>query len=79
MAEKLKTEFQLCFLTHTKPVSVPGIETTSLPGGLAGVVDHREQVGSADLILHMAGLTHTNSQEEYFEVNHEGTRQFLSV
>jgi UDP-glucose 4-epimerase len=79
IANNLKNEFKLVFLINRRTISIPGVKAEIVKGGLDNVAKHSDIVQNTDLIVHLAGLTHANSEEEYLEVNLEGTRKLLNV
>ena len=79
VAEKLKADYQLVFLVHCKTVTIPGIRVETLTGGLSAAPEHAARIQAADIILHMAGLTHADTASEYQATNYEGTQSLLSA
>ena len=80
IADKLKGNFQLLFLIHhKKAVSVPDARVEMLTGGLSAVLQYMSRIQAADVILHLAGLTHADTEAVYLATNLEGTRQLLSA
>ncbi|SVA34340.1 uncharacterized protein METZ01_LOCUS87194 [marine metagenome] len=79
IANNLKNRFKLVLLINRSKISIPGVKTEKVKGGLASVEKHSDIIQNTDLILHLAGITHSNSEEEYLEVNLEGTRNLLNA
>lgn len=79
IANNLKNRFKLVLLINRREISIPGVKTETVKGGLANVEKHSDIIQNTDLILHLAGITHSNSEDEYLEVNLEGTRNLLNV
>ena len=79
IANNLKNSFKLVLLINRKNISIPGVKTEIVKGGLENVEKHSDIIQNTDLILHLAGITHSNSENEYLEVNLEGTRNLLNV
>ena len=79
IANNLKNRFKLVLLINRRNISIPGVKTEIVKGGLASVEKHSDIIQNTDLILHLAGITHSNSENEYLEVNLEGTRNLLNV
>jgi nucleoside-diphosphate-sugar epimerase len=51
----------------------------TLTGGLSAAPQHAVRIQAADIILHMAGLSHADTASEYQATNYEGTQSLLSV
>jgi len=79
IANNLKNRFKLVLLINRRKISIPGVKTEIVKGGLANVEKHSDIIQNTDLVLHLAGITHSNSEDEYLEVNLEGTRNLLNV
>ena len=79
IANNLKNRFKLVLLINRRKIPIPGVKTEIVKGGLASVVKHSDIIQNTDLILHLAGITHSNSEDEYLEVNLEGTRNLLNA
>tara|TARA_B100001123_G_scaffold236347_1_gene265026 strand:- start:69 stop:968 length:900 start_codon:yes stop_codon:yes gene_type:complete len=79
IANNLKNRFKLVLLINRRNISIPGVKTEIVKGGLENVEKHSDIIQNTDLILHLAGITHSNSENEYLEVNLEGTRNLLNV
>jgi nucleoside-diphosphate-sugar epimerase len=67
------------FLVHTRPVPGSGSRARTLEGGLEAVARHADVIRSADVVLHMAGLSHAAHEDQYMAVNDRGTRALLEV
>ncbi len=52
---------------------------TILRGGLDACPHHRDKIRQSDIILHIAGITHTDDMETYYKVNHKGTQRLLDA
>ena len=79
IANNLKNRFKLVLLINRRNISIPGVKTEIVKGGLENLEKHSDIIQNTDLILHLAGITHSNSENEYLEVNLEGTRNLLNV
>ena len=79
IANNLKNRFKLVLLINRRKISIPGVKTEIIKGGLSSVEKHSDIIQNTDLILHLAGITHSNSEDEYLEVNLEGTRNLLNA
>ena len=79
VTSSLNGSYHLKVLIHKNGPPEGLVNCTQLAGGLENVQQHRKHVQSADTVLHMAGLTHSNDMSEYDRVNVEYTRALLSV
>ena len=70
---------QLIFLLNRGPAPVTGPHVRTLTGGLAAASHHTDVIQSADLVLHMAGVSHATSDEAYVAVNERGTEALLNA
>jgi nucleoside-diphosphate-sugar epimerase len=75
----LGASYRYVFLLHARPAPIAGPDVGVLPGGLAALPTHADAVRSADVVLHMAGLSHSRREDAYAEVNEQGTRALLAV
>lgn len=57
---------------------LPGVMET-VPGDLLDPGSYRGRLGDADVIVHLAALTHSARAREYFNVNVEGTRRLVEA
>jgi nucleoside-diphosphate-sugar epimerase len=64
---------------HCRNVEIPAAEIELLHGGLEEAVRNPAPLQRAQVILHMAAVTHSENPSEYFRVNAELTKQLLSV
>lgn len=76
---RLEDDFRLLCLVHRNPVDIDRADVEWIHGGLSALAEHEAQVKTADTILHMAAVTHADSEREYMETNVEGTRQLLAT
>jgi len=49
-----------------------------LEGDIQNSEQYQKEVAESDIIIHAAAITHSKTQKEYFDVNHEGTRKLIS-
>ena len=72
---------RVCVLAtvHRRNVEIPAAEMELLHGGLEEAVRHPAPLQRAQVILHMAAVTHSENPSEYFRVNTELTKQLLSA
>ena len=76
--ELLKTkQFSIRLLEHRSPVCRENCEIFQ---GDLQVVDSLGRVCSeVDTVVHLAALTHSSSEKEYFEINEEGTKNLIAA
>ena len=79
VAEELVSDHRLVFLRNRRPVPAASANCEVLDGGLAAVSRHKQQIRAADVVLHLAAVTHERSEAEYLEVNVKGTRRLLAA
>lgn len=77
--ERLTPHARLILLQHRSPVPCTGSEVERVDGGLAEIRRHVDRVRAADTVLHLAGLSRADSDDDYMRVNHEGTEALLRV
>jgi len=63
---------------HRRNVEIPGVEMELLHGGLEEAVRNPAPLKRAQVILHMAAVTHSENPSEYLRVNTELTKQLLA-
>jgi nucleoside-diphosphate-sugar epimerase len=75
---KVDTEkFNITGLTRsTTSLDHSGIQW--LEGDIQNPKQYRKAVAESDIIIHAAAITHSKTQKDYFDVNHEGTRKLIS-
>lgn len=76
---RLMSHFQILAVIRRRNLEIPGAEIELLYGGLEEAVCHPETVQKAQVVLHMAAVTHADDPSEYFRVNTALTKQLLSV
>jgi NADH dehydrogenase len=76
---KLCRDHRILALVHRAPLSVEGENIIPVTGDLLDPSSYAASVSQADVILHMAGLTHSQHYGAYEKVNHEGTSLLLST
>lgn len=67
------------FLLNERPAPIAGSHVRTLAGGLAAVSSHADAVRSADIVLHLAGVSHARHEDAYMAVNDRGTRALLQA
>ncbi len=70
---------QFIFLVNRGPAPVAGPHVRTLTGGLAAAARHADLIQSADVVLHMAGVSHATNDEAYAAVNERGTEALLDA
>ena len=75
----LGSSHQFIFLLNRGPAPVTGPHVRTLTGGLAAAASHADVIQSADVVLHMAGVSHATSAEAYVAVNEQGTEALLKA
>ncbi len=75
----LGTTHQCIFLVNRGPAPVTGPHVRTLTGGLAAASRHADVIQSADVVLHMAGVSHATNDEAYAAVNERGTAALLDA
>jgi nucleoside-diphosphate-sugar epimerase len=66
-------------VVHRRKVEITDAEVELLHGGLEACIRDPTGLRSAQVVLHMAAVTHTDNPSEYFQVNTELTKRLLSV
>jgi nucleoside-diphosphate-sugar epimerase len=62
---------------HRQPVDDRGGRVELLPDGLERCQGHAARIGEADIIVHLAAVTHSDDGSRYEHVNHVLTRRLL--
>ena len=75
----LPPNVQILALEHRHPVASSHPNIRRLAGGLESIQNHAEEIRSAKVVLHLAGITHSNIESRYFDINHRATCQLLST
>jgi nucleoside-diphosphate-sugar epimerase len=76
---KLVSRVHILAVKHKRTVEILDGEVEVLHGGLEECVRHSVALQSAQIVLHMAAVTHTDDVSEYLRVNTELTKRLLSV
>jgi NADH dehydrogenase len=66
-------------VVHRHNVEIPDAEIELLRGGLEEAVRDPQPLQRAQVVLHMAAVTHADDPAEYFQVNTELTKQLMSA
>jgi nucleoside-diphosphate-sugar epimerase len=66
-------------VVHRRRVEIPDAEFERLHGGLEETVRNPGALQRAQVVLHMAAVTHSDNPSEYFRVNTNLTKQLLSL
>jgi len=76
---RLVSRVHILATVHRHSVKIPDGEVELLPGGLEECVRHQKILQRAQVVLHMAAVTHSDDPSAYFRVNAELTEQLISV
>ena len=76
---RLMSHFHVLAVVHRHDVEIPGAEIELLHGGLEETVRDPRALQRAQVVLHMAAVTHADEPTEYFRVNAELTKQLVSA
>jgi len=76
---RLVSRVHILAVVHRRTVEIPDAEVETLQGGLEECVRHPAGLQAAQIVLHMAAVTHTDDASDYLRVNTELTKQLLSV
>jgi NADH dehydrogenase len=76
---ELTSHFHVLAVVHRHNVEIPDAEIELLHGGLEETVRNPWALQRAQVVLHMAAVTHADDPAEYFHVNTELTKQLVSA
>jgi uncharacterized protein YbjT (DUF2867 family) len=76
---RLTSHFHVLAVVHRHNVEVPDAEIELVRGGLEETVRNPQTLQRAQVVLHMAAVTHADDPTEYFHVNAELTKQLVSA
>ena len=76
---RLMSHFHVLALVHRHKVEISDAEIELLHGGLEETVRNPLALQRAQVVLHMAAVTHAEDPAEYFRVNAELTKQLVSA
>jgi uncharacterized protein YbjT (DUF2867 family) len=76
---RLTSHFHVLAVAHRHNVEVPDAEIELVRGGLEETVRNPQTLQRAQVVLHMAAVTHADDPAEYFHVNAELTKQLVSA
>lgn len=76
---RLTSHFHVLAVVHRHSVEVPDAEIELVRGGLEETVRNPQTLQRAQVVLHMAAVTHADDPAEYFHVNAELTKQLVSA
>ena len=76
---RLTSHFHVLAVVHRHNVEVPDAEIELVRGGLEETVRNPQTLRRAQVVLHMAAVTHADDPAEYFHVNAEVTKQLVSA
>jgi nucleoside-diphosphate-sugar epimerase len=75
----LMSRFHILAVVHRRNLEIPNAKIELVQGGLEQAVRDSAVLQKAQVILHMAAVTHADEPSEYLRVNTELTRHLLSV
>ena len=75
----LMSGMRILAVVHRRKIDVPGAEIELLHGGLEETVRNPTTLQRAQVVLHLAAVTHSDDPSEYLRVNAELTKQLVSV
>jgi nucleoside-diphosphate-sugar epimerase len=75
----LMSRMRILAVVHRHKIDVPGAEIELLHGGLEETVRNPTTLQRAQVVLHLAAVTHSDDPSEYLRVNAELTKQLVSV
>ena len=75
----LMSRMRILAVLHRRKIDVAGAEIELLHGGLEETVRNPTTLQRAQVVLHMAAVTHSDDPSEYFRVNAELTKQLVSI
>lgn len=76
---RLTSHFQVLAVVHRHNIELPNAEIELVRGGLEETVRNPQTLQRAQVVLHMAAVTHADDPAEYFHVNAELTKQLVSA
>lgn len=76
---RLVSRVHILAVEHKHTVEILDGEVETLHGGLEECFRHPAALQTAQVVLHMAAVTHTDDASEYLRVNTELTKRLLSV
>ena len=76
---RLSSRAKIVAVIHRRSFAIPGVKIDLLNGGLEEAVRDPTALHKAELVLHMAGVTHADDPSEYLRVNLELTKRLLSA
>ena len=76
---RLTSHFHVLAVVHRHNVEIPDAEIELLRGGLEETIRNPQPLQRAQVVLHMAAVTHADDPAEYFHVNTELTKQLMSA
>jgi nucleoside-diphosphate-sugar epimerase len=77
--QRLMSYFRILAVLHRRNLELPDAEIELLHGGLEETVRNPRALQRAQVVLHMAAVTHADDPAEYFRVNAELTKQLVSA
>jgi nucleoside-diphosphate-sugar epimerase len=75
----LMSRMRILAVVHRRKIDVPGADIELLHGGLEETVRNPTTLQRAQVVLHIAAVTHSDDPSEYFRFNAELTKQLVSI
>jgi len=76
---RLVSQVHIVAVVHRRTLEIPDAEIELLHGGLNQAIRNPTGLQKAQMVLHMAAVTHAGDSSEYHRVNVELTKRLLSV
>ncbi|PYL36143.1 MAG: hypothetical protein DMF38_02340 [Verrucomicrobia bacterium] len=75
----LVSRVRIMAVVHRRKIEIPDAEMELFHGGLEEIARSPVALHRAQVVLHMAAVTHSDNPSEYFQVNTELTKRLLSL
>jgi 2-alkyl-3-oxoalkanoate reductase len=79
LIDRLAGAHRILATAHRRPVDTRSGSVEVLAGGLERCPEHAARIQSADVVVHLAAVTHSHDAGRYEHVNHVLTRRLLGV
>ncbi|MGH7740551.1 MAG: sugar nucleotide-binding protein [Candidatus Eiseniibacteriota bacterium] len=79
LIDSLLPAHRVMAMVHRATIDTRGARVEVLEGGLEACEAHAARIRAADVIVHLAAVTHSRAAALYERVNHEFTRRLLAV
>ncbi len=78
LVEKLVGTYDVTVLEHRQKVKqLSGVHV--IHGGLENIGEWQETLAQIDIVMHLAGVTHSRDVQAYEDINHIGTRNLIQA